>query len=94
MEIIGKCIGSVGGAGVGGIEWESSKVELEENKVPKRLALSGGELAIELLGRKRGGKEGVQKLLQMFLVKDQKDLLEEELVRTAVFLTFLLNTNT
>ena len=70
----------------GGIASESSKVELEENKEPKRLALSEGELAIELSVRKRGGKEDLQKLVEILLARDQKDLVEVELIRPLHFL--------
>ena len=54
---------------------ESSKVELDEKRAPKRLALSEGELAIELSDRKRAGKLNLQKLLETFLAKNQKVLL-------------------
>ena len=40
---------------------ESSRVELEENRRPKRLAFSVGELATEPSDRIRGGKDDLQK---------------------------------
>ena len=64
---------------------ESSKEELDEKREPKRLALSEGEIAIELSGRKRGGKLELQKLLKTFLAKDQKALLEGDKVRLLHF---------
>ena len=64
---------------------ESSKEELDEKREPKRLALSEGEIAIELSGRKRGGKLELQKLLDTFLAKDQKELLEGDKVRLLHF---------
>ena len=65
---------------------ESSKVELEENKEPKRLALSEEELAIELSDQKRGGKDDLQILVEIFLARDQKDLVEVEVTRLLHFL--------
>ena len=85
-EIIGLGIGLERTREGGGIAAESSKVELEENKEPKRLAFSVGVLAIELSVRKRGGKEDLQKLLEIFLARDQKDLVVVELVKPAHFL--------
>src|ERR1044072_3566040 len=61
------------GVGVGGGLPESSRVELEENMRPKRLAFSVGMLATEPSERIRGGKEDLQKLLEMFLARGQKD---------------------
>ena len=62
------------GEGVGGGLPESSMVELVENRRPKRLAFSVGVLATEPSERIRGGKEDLQKLLEMFLARAQKDL--------------------
>src|SRR5678816_1039211 len=45
--ITGKDIGHLRGEGGGGEMPESSRVELEENRRPKRLAFSVGELATE-----------------------------------------------
>jgi len=84
-EKIGRGIGSVGGETGGGGVSESSKVELEENKEAKRVAFSVGELAIEWSDRNRGGKEGVVKLLEIFLAKDQKDLSVGDKDRSAHF---------
>ena len=53
---------------------ESSRVELEENRRPKRLAFSVGVLATEPSVRIRRGKEDLQKLLEMLLARGQKDL--------------------
>lgn len=44
-ENIGNGMSLVGGDGSGGLEAESSKTEFEESKLPKRGALSVGELA-------------------------------------------------
>ena len=65
---------------------ESSREELEENIEPKRLAFSVGETAIEPSGLKRGGKLDLQKLLETFLVKDQRELLVGVEVRRFFFL--------
>src|SRR5678816_3831143 len=72
--ITGKDIGHLRGEGGGGGMPESSRVELEENRRPKRLAFSVGELATEPSDRIRGGKADLQKLLEMFLARGQKDL--------------------
>src|SRR5678815_5434630 len=83
--ISGKDIGHLRGVG-GGIGMpESSRVELEENRRPKRLAFSVGELAIEPSDRIRGGKDDLQKLLEMFLARGQKDLSVGEPRRSAHF---------
>ena len=65
---------------------ESSTLELVEKRVPKRVALSVGEQAIEPSGRKRGGKLELQKFLENFLAKDQKALSEGDLARLSTFL--------
>ena len=70
---------------MGGGALESSRVELSEKREPKRVALSRGETAIEPSGLKRGGKLELQKLLETFLAKDQKELLEGEDVRSSHF---------
>src|SRR5678815_805174 len=72
-EMTGKGIGHLRGEGGIGVP-ESSRVELEENRRPKRLAFSVGELATEPSDRIRGGKDDLQKLLEMFLARGQKDL--------------------
>src|SRR5678815_4079932 len=59
--ITGKGIGHLRGEGGGGMP-ESSRVELEENRMPKRLAFSVRELATEPSDRIRGGKADLQKL--------------------------------
>ena len=69
-----------------GATLESSREELEEKREPKRLAFSAGETAIVPSERKRGGKPDLQKLLEIFLAKDQKELLVGELVRRDFFL--------
>ena len=46
---------------------ESSTVELVEKRVPKSVAFSEGEEAIEPSERKRGGKLELQKLFENFL---------------------------
>src|ERR1700755_854492 len=70
--IIGKGMGLLRGEVVGGGLPESSRVELEENRRPKRLAFSVGVLATE--PSERRGKEALQKLLEMFWARGQKDL--------------------
>ena len=70
----------------GGAALESSKEELDEKREPKRLALSAGETAIVPSERKRGGKPDLQKLLEILLAKDQKELLVGEVVRRDFFL--------
>ena len=67
-------MGLLRGEVVGGGLPESSRVELEGNRRPKRLAFSVGVLATEPSERIRGGKEDLQKLLEMFLAGGQKDL--------------------
>src|SRR5678815_4526935 len=64
---------------------ESFRVELEENRRPKRLAFSVGELATEPSERIRRGKADLQKLLEMFLARGQKDLSVGEPRRSAYF---------
>ena len=85
-EIIGGGIGLLRGRLGGGATLESSREELEEKREPKRLAFSVGEAAIVPSVRKRGGKPDLQKLLEMFLAKDQKELLVGEEVRRDFFL--------
>src|SRR5678816_829212 len=82
----GKDIGHLKGEGGGRGMPESSRVELEENRRPKRLAFSVRELAIEPSERIRGGKTDLQKLLEMFLARGQKDLSVGEPRRLAHFL--------
>ena len=65
---------------------ESSKLELEENREPKRLAFSEGVLAIEPSDLKRGGKLELQKLFRIFLAKDQKGFSVGVEVRRSHFL--------
>ena len=65
---------------------ESSREELEKKREPKRLAFSVGETAIVSSERKRGGKLDLQKLLEILLAKDQKELLVGEVVRRDFFL--------
>jgi len=50
------------------------------------VAFSDGEQAIDPSGRKRGGKLELQKLLETFLAKDQRELLEGDAVRLSHFL--------
>src|SRR5678815_2301792 len=65
--ITGKGIGHLRGEGGGGGGMpESSRVEFEENRRPKRLAFSVGELSTEPSDRIREGKDDLQKLLEMF----------------------------
>src|SRR5678815_4739581 len=73
-EMTGKDIGHLRREGGGRGIPESSRVELEENSRPKRLAFSVGELATEPSERIRGGKVDLQKLLEMFLARSQKVL--------------------
>src|SRR5678815_4965140 len=80
--ITGKSIGHLRG---GGGMPESSRVDLEENRRPKRLAFSVGELATEPSDRIRGGKTDLQKLLEIFLARGQKDLSVGESRRLAHF---------
>src|SRR5678815_320746 len=81
--ITGKDIGHLRGEG-GGMP-ESSRVELEENRRPNRLDFSVGEVATEQSDRIRGGKADLQKLLEMFLARCQKDLSVGKLRRLAHF---------
>jgi hypothetical protein len=59
-------MGHLRGEGVGGGMPESSRVELDEKRRPKRLAFSEGVLATEPSERIRGGKADLQKLLDIF----------------------------
>ena len=68
---------------------ESSREELEEKRRPKRSAFSLGELATEPSGRIRGGKEDLQKLLEIFWARGQKLFPEGEKSRPAHL--FLIN---
>src|SRR5678815_4817831 len=72
------------GGGGGGVP-ESSRVELEENRRPKRFSISVEELATEPTDRIRGEKTDLQKLLEMFLARGQKDLSVGESSRLAHF---------
>src|SRR5678816_1108888 len=83
--ITGKDIGHLRREGGGRGMPESSRVELEENRRPKRLAFSVGEFAKEPSDRIRGGKVDLQKLLEMLLARGQKDLLVGEPRRLAHF---------
>src|ERR1044072_4984297 len=74
------------GVGVGGGMPESSRVELEEKRRPKRLAFSEGVFAIDPSERIRGGKADLQKLLEIFLTRGQKFLSVGEPWRSAHFL--------
>ena len=85
-ETIGGGIGLVRGRVGGAAELESSREEFEEKREPKILALSVGETAIVLSGRKSGGKLDLQKLLEMLLARDQKELLVGDEVRRDFFL--------
>ena len=71
-------MGLVRGASEGDGMLESSSVELEEKREPKRVALSVGETAIVSSERKSEGKVERQKLLEILLAKDRKDLLVED----------------
>ena len=53
---------------------ESCRVELDEKRRPKRLTFSEVVLATEPSERIRGRKADLQKLLEIFLTKDQKFL--------------------
>ena len=64
---------------------ESSSEELEEKSEPKRVALSVGETAVVSSERKSEGKVERQKLLEILLAKDQKDVLVEEDERLSHF---------
>ena len=75
---MGRDIGLVRGASEGGGMLESSSVELEEKREPKRVALSIGETAIVSSEWKSEGKVERQKLLKILLAKDSKDLLVDE----------------
>src|SRR5678816_3401166 len=72
--ITGKDMGNLREEGVEGGMPESSRVELDEKRRPKRLAFSEGELATEPSERIRGGKADLQKLLEMLLARGQKFL--------------------
>ena len=53
---------------------ESSSVELEEKREPKRVALSVGETVRVSSERKSEGKVERQRLLEILLAEGQKDL--------------------
>src|SRR5678816_2204778 len=74
----GRDIGHLRGDGAEGGEPDSSRVELDEKRRPKRLAFSAGVLATEPSERIRGGKADLQKLFEMFLARGQKFLSEGE----------------
>ena len=86
-EIIGEDIGFVRGRVTGSATLESSKEELEENKVPKREAFSAGEVAIVPLGWNKGGKPDLQKFLEIDLAKEKRPLLVGDKVRLLHFLS-------
>src|SRR5678815_637250 len=71
-EMTGKGIEHLRGEGGGRGIPESSRVEFEENRRPKRLAFSVGVLATEPSERIRGGNTDLQKLLEMFLARARK----------------------
>ena len=75
----------VRGASEGDGRFESSSVELEEKREPKRVALSVRETAIVSSERKSKGKVERQKLLEILLAQDQKVLLVEEDERLSHF---------
>ena len=75
----------VRGASEGDGMLESSSVEFEEKREQKRVALSVGETAIVSSERKSEGKVERQKLLEIPLAKDQKDLVVEEDERLSHF---------
>src|SRR6201990_355812 len=79
-------MGYLRGEGLGGGMLESSRVELDEKRRPKRLAFSEGVLATEPSERIRGGKADLQKLLEISLTKGQKFLSVGEPWRSAHFL--------
>src|SRR5678815_4116605 len=83
--ITGRGIGNLRGGEAGGGMPESSRVELDEKRRPKRLAFSVGELATEPSERISGGKADLQKLLEMFLARGQKYLSVGEPRRLAHF---------
>src|SRR5678816_2445384 len=83
--IAGKGIRHLRGEGEGRRMPESSRVELEENRRPKRFSFSIGELATESSDRLRGGKADLQKLLEIFFARGQKDLSVGEPSRLAHF---------
>ena len=68
----------VRGASEGDGMFELSGVELEGKREPKRVALSVGGTAIVSSELKSEGKVEQQKLLEILLAKDQKDLLVED----------------
>ena len=85
VEIIGGVMGLERGKGGGSGALESLREELEAKRLPKRVALSEGEQAIDPSGRKRGGRLELQKLLENFLAKDQKCFSVGDLVRLSTF---------
>src|SRR5678815_5755316 len=84
--ITGKDMGNLRGEGVGGGMPESSTLELDGKRRPKRSAFSEGELATEPSERIREGKADLQKLLEMFLARGQKFLSVGEPSRLSHFL--------
>src|SRR6201990_1808374 len=79
-------MGYLRGEGLGGGMLESSRVELDEKRRPKRLAFSEGVLATEPSERIRGGKADLQNLLEIFLTRGQKFLSVGEPWTSAHFL--------
>ena len=75
----------VRGASAGDGMFESSSVELEEKRKPKRVALSVGETAIVSSEWKSEGNVERQKLLEILLAKDQKYIFVEENERLSHF---------
>ena len=71
----------VRGASEGDGRFESSSVELEEKREPKRVSLLVGETARASSERKTEGKFERQKLLEILLAQDQKVLFVEEYER-------------
>ena len=68
----------VRGAAEGDGRFESSNVELEEKREPKRVALLVGETVRASSERKAEGKFERQKLLEILFAQDQKVLFVEE----------------
>ena len=86
VEMMVGVIGLERGKGGGSGALESSREELAEKRLPKRVALSEGEQAIEPSGPNREGKLELQKLLENFLAKDQKSFSVGDLVTLSTFL--------
>lgn len=72
-KIIRRGIGLVGGASGGTEMLQPFKLESQEKQEPKRLAISV-ETAVVSLQQRSKGKEEQQKLLEILLAKEQKDI--------------------